>query len=193
MRRTIETAPMDGNVVILEDDASGTHDVARWSPEAGEWVGENGGPSKITPTHWSPMPRDKSLLSLLQEVEPSTPFQAWPSASAASEVIASRSGAMAAPATVREFEWQTTPVEAERAPLAWWRFAASSIAATLMVAAPLIGTYFGAEIAAYVTQNADQQDSGGTSRRRWRFLVRHLARWIRAPLPRWRQRTANRQ
>src|SRR6202047_2760897 len=104
MRRTIETAPRDGNIIILKDDARGTYDVARWSPEAGEWVGENGEPSKITPTHWRPMPGEQSLLSLLQEVESSTPSQAGPSTSAASEVIAPHSGAMAAPATVKEFE-----------------------------------------------------------------------------------------
>src|ERR1700752_4363516 len=69
MRHTIQTAPKDGNAIILEDDASGTYDVAHWSPEAGEGVGKNGEPSKITPTHWHPMSRDKSLLSLLQEVE----------------------------------------------------------------------------------------------------------------------------
>ena len=31
MRQAFETAPRDGNVVVLEDDASGTYDVARWS------------------------------------------------------------------------------------------------------------------------------------------------------------------
>ena len=61
MRQTIETAPRDGNLVILGDDASGTYDVAHWSAEAGEWVGENGEPSKITPTHWYPRPRDQFL------------------------------------------------------------------------------------------------------------------------------------
>ena len=54
MRQVFETAPRDGKVVILEDDASGTYDVAHWSAEAGEWVGEDGAPSKITPTHWYP-------------------------------------------------------------------------------------------------------------------------------------------
>jgi hypothetical protein len=53
MRQTIETAPRDGNLVILWDDASGTFDVARWLPEAGQWIGENGEPSKITPSHWT--------------------------------------------------------------------------------------------------------------------------------------------
>ena len=55
MRQSIETAPRDGNFIILEDDASGTYDVAHWSSEAGEWVGENDEPSRITPSHWYPM------------------------------------------------------------------------------------------------------------------------------------------
>jgi hypothetical protein len=62
MRYAIETAPRDGKIVIVEDDANGTYDVVHWSAEAGEWVGENDEPSKITPTHWSPMLRDKYLL-----------------------------------------------------------------------------------------------------------------------------------
>jgi hypothetical protein len=61
MRRTIETAPRDGNVVIIEDDASGTYDVAHWSPEAGEWIGEKGEPIKIIPSHWYPMQGDNYL------------------------------------------------------------------------------------------------------------------------------------
>jgi BA14K-like protein len=72
MRRTIETAPRDGQAIILEDDAIGTHDVAHWSP-FGEWVGENGEPSKITPTHWYPMPRDEPLVQ--EDKESSTPSQ----------------------------------------------------------------------------------------------------------------------
>ena len=52
MRQGIETAPKDGTIVILEDDASGTYDVAHWSAEATRWLGENGEPSKIAPTHW---------------------------------------------------------------------------------------------------------------------------------------------
>jgi hypothetical protein len=50
MRHAIETAPRDRKFVILEDDASGSYVVAHWSPEAGECVGKNGEPSKITPT-----------------------------------------------------------------------------------------------------------------------------------------------
>ena len=59
--RPIETAPKDGQVIILKDGATGIYEVAHWSP-FGEWVSENGEPSKITPTHWYPMPRDESLL-----------------------------------------------------------------------------------------------------------------------------------
>ena len=52
MRQPIDTAPRDGKIIILEDDASGIYDVAHWSVKAGRWVGENSEPSKITPTHW---------------------------------------------------------------------------------------------------------------------------------------------
>lgn len=53
MRYPIETAPRNGSIVVLEDDASGTRAVAYWSP-AGEWIGEFGEPSEITPSHWRP-------------------------------------------------------------------------------------------------------------------------------------------
>jgi hypothetical protein len=72
MRHAIDTAPRDGKVIILEDDATDTHEVAHWSP-FGEWVGENGEPSKITPTHWYPMPRDEYLLQ--EDKESSNPSQ----------------------------------------------------------------------------------------------------------------------
>ena len=61
MRHPIEKSPRDGTAIILEDDARGTYDVAHWSAEAGQWVGENGEPTKITPTHWHAMPRDQYL------------------------------------------------------------------------------------------------------------------------------------
>jgi hypothetical protein len=55
MRHSIATAPKDGKSILLEDVISGTYDVAHWASKAGEWVGENDEPSKITPTHWHPM------------------------------------------------------------------------------------------------------------------------------------------
>ena len=61
MRQTIESAPRDQEDIILEDDASGTFDVAHWSPEAGKWIRENGERSKITPTHWYPIPANQYL------------------------------------------------------------------------------------------------------------------------------------
>jgi hypothetical protein len=67
MRHPIEKSPRDGTAIILEDDASGTYDVAHWSAEAGEWVGENGEPSKITPTHWYPKPSDQFLQALREQ------------------------------------------------------------------------------------------------------------------------------
>ena len=124
MRQTIETAPRDGSAIILEDDATVTYDVAHWSPEAGEWVGENGEPIKITPSHWYSMPRDKYLT--LESDGSSNPSEVGPS-----------------PARAR-------------------RYATSSVAAALVTAA-LIGTYFRAEVAAFVTRYAGQQDIFGGS------------------------------
>jgi hypothetical protein len=129
MRNAIETAPRDGEVVILEDDASGIYDVAHWSAEAAEWVGENGKPSKVAPTHWYPIPRVKFLLQ--QEDESSNPSRG-------------------APATVNQSELQTARVEngGLRAPprsKASWKNAA-------LITAAFIGVYF------YVTRDASQQE-----------------------------------
>ena len=62
MRQAIDTAPRDGTIVILEDDASGTYNVAHWSAKAGRWVGENGKSTKITRPHWYQRPRDQYSL-----------------------------------------------------------------------------------------------------------------------------------
>jgi hypothetical protein len=152
MRRTIETAPRDGKVVILEDDVFGTLEVARWSSEAGEWVGENGEPIKITSSHWYPMQRD-NYLQQGHDVS-SSPSQAGPSASRARRYsfLFPFASSRAAPQRL-----QTAPVEAKRAPHARRRFAASLIAATL-VGAALIGLNFRAEVSAYVTRYVRQQD-----------------------------------
>jgi hypothetical protein len=152
MRRTIETAPRDGRVVILEDDVFGTYDVAHWSPEAGEWVGENGEPIKVTSSHWYPM-RGDNYLQQGHDVS-SSPSQAGPSASRARRYsfFFPFSSSRAAPQRL-----QTAPVEATRVSRARRRFAASSIAATL-VGTALIGLNFRAEISAYVTRYIDQQD-----------------------------------
>jgi hypothetical protein len=152
MRHTIETAPRNGNVVILEDDASGTYDVAHWSPEAGEWIGENGEPSKITPSHWYPLLVDNHLQQELDlSSSPSeaaapasrargdnfSPFSFGPDAPqppTAGEIIASHTAA-ATPMSVAAVEAQTAPVEATRR-----AFATSWIAATL-VTVTLVGIY----------------------------------------------------
>src|SRR5216683_1079446 len=62
MRRPIKTVPKDGKVVILEDDTSGTFELAHWSAEARAWLRENGELSKITPTYWHATRRDEYLL-----------------------------------------------------------------------------------------------------------------------------------
>jgi hypothetical protein len=69
MRRRIESAPTDGKFVFLEDDATETCELARWSAEARAWVKENGELSKITPTYWHPTRPAEYAEYLLQELD----------------------------------------------------------------------------------------------------------------------------
>ncbi len=176
MRRAIDTVPRNGKFVILEDDASGSFELARWSAEARAWVREeNGEISKITPTHWHTR-RDDFLVQeddefLLQRESGSSgpsasreprffPGQAAPQRPAADDVIALRQVAKADPVTVARLEARAALDKSEHGPPARRRFAVSSIAAA-MVAASLIGLYFRAELAAYVTRSAGGHDAAG--------------------------------
>ncbi|KRR22270.1 hypothetical protein [Bradyrhizobium retamae] len=107
MRQKIETAPRDGN--------------AHWSPEAGQWIGEAGEPSKITPSHRYPMPAKNYLRQ----------GNGPPSGLSDASTSSGR-------ARCHGF------------------FSFFSIAA-ILVAPPLIGLYFHAEVIAYVARYASQQ------------------------------------
>jgi hypothetical protein len=154
MRHAIETEPRDGKAVILVDVASGTYDIAHWSAEAGAWIRKNGKPSKIKPTHWYPMSRERDTYRLQEDEGASKPSQVFSNRAAlqrsASDVVVPGSGAMAAPVTVEPFDVQTVRIEAKRAPRAPRRFAASSTTTTL-IAAALLGLY--------VRQYAGQEDT----------------------------------
>jgi hypothetical protein len=52
MRKAIDTVPRNGDFVILEDDASGTYAVARWSAEVAQWLDDEGRPTQLNATHW---------------------------------------------------------------------------------------------------------------------------------------------
>src|ERR1043165_9558010 len=52
MREPIETAPRNGEFLIIEDGTRGTIAVARWSAEASQWLYEDGVPSQLSATHW---------------------------------------------------------------------------------------------------------------------------------------------
>ena len=158
----IETAPRDGGFLILEEDASGKYDIARWAPEAGGWVRENGEPIKFTPSYWNPINGetyhqqglDVSIspsqpgLSSLGRATPRGPF-AW-------DIIASCPDA-APLETVSAVKTEAPAVEPKRASRVLNRFAAFSIAASLVVAA-CIGMYFRAEVTSYVARDTVVQD-----------------------------------
>ena len=54
MRYPIKIAPKNGHIIVLEDEASGTLEAARWSDETSQWLGEYGEGIEITPSHWYP-------------------------------------------------------------------------------------------------------------------------------------------
>jgi hypothetical protein len=57
MRQPIDSAPRDGKDIWVED-ATGAFDIARWSPQAGNWVWKSGCPIHSVPTHWYPITED---------------------------------------------------------------------------------------------------------------------------------------
>ena len=170
MRREIETVPKDGKSVILEDDARKTYALAHWSTEQSAWVGEDGKPIPITPTHWLPLQRNESLLPYLLQREaesrdpPDPPIRHLPplsSGQAALEWPPAQNNAFPLRRDARAavifpvIEPRTTTSQPE--PRAWPRLVVSLVAAA-MIASSLIGMYFRAPIAAYVTQYAAQHD-----------------------------------
>jgi len=180
MRHPIDTAPKDGKFVILEDDVSGSFEFAQWSADARGWVRENGKPSEITPTHWQTMnlPQEGDEFILQDEFIPpkvtgsiAPPASQeprsfrFPAGQAAAQRMADagslRQVANADPVTVARVGAQAAQGKSEREPRARRRFAVSSIAAA-MVGASLIGWYFHAELAAYVTRYSGQLIRIGT-------------------------------
>ncbi|QIG91071.1 hypothetical protein [Bradyrhizobium sp. 6(2017)] len=173
MRHPIDTAPRDGKFVILEDDVSGSFELAQWSAETRGWVSENGKPSEIAPTHWQtthlPPEGDEFTLQdefiLPKETGSSAPAPSqeprsfcFPSglAERARVTELTRLVTNADPVTGVLVEARAAQSKQERGRTA--RRAISSIAA-VMVGASLVGWYFHAEFAAYVTRHIGEEDN----------------------------------
>ena len=160
-RQLIETAPRDGRFLILEEDAGGKYDIARWAPEAAGWVREDGEPIKIRPSYWYQIEGENYLyegldistspcqsgLSGLRGAAAQRPFT--------SDIIPSRSEG-APPEAVAAVKTEFTAVGLKRSSHARIRFTAFLIAASIVVAA-CIGMYFRAEVASYLAPNAVRQ------------------------------------
>jgi hypothetical protein len=73
MRHPIETVPKDGTTVILEDDTSGTYELARWSAQECAWVAQDGRPYKGTPTYWHAIQRAEHPDSECKSTEAISP------------------------------------------------------------------------------------------------------------------------
>jgi hypothetical protein len=60
---SIDTAPKDGNFVVLQDNDASAYEVARWSVEKGDWLRVTGEPVQIKPAHWMLLRTASSLPS----------------------------------------------------------------------------------------------------------------------------------
>ncbi|GEP57036.1 hypothetical protein [Reyranella soli] len=96
MRQAIDTVPRNGDFVILEDDASGTYAVARWSVEAAQWLDEEGKPSRLNATHWQPFDSAQSPVVPTDELGSLTDSPKSSASPARGEASHSASGGMTA-------------------------------------------------------------------------------------------------
>jgi hypothetical protein len=101
MREAIDTAPRNGDSVILEDAARGTIAVARWSVDAAQWIDERGTPIQLKATHWHP-PQNLGGKGTLGQIDATfwhllTPAQSAP---AAAEELESFTGSRKSSASV---------------------------------------------------------------------------------------------
>ena len=60
----IESAPRNGDFVILQDSLTGSWEVGRWVEESKNWVQIDGRPLRLFATHWMPVSHDPVASSL---------------------------------------------------------------------------------------------------------------------------------
>jgi hypothetical protein len=68
MRNTIDTAPRNGDFVILEDAARGALAFVRWSADAAQWLDEKGTPCQLNATHWHSLTPAQSVVETVGEI-----------------------------------------------------------------------------------------------------------------------------
>jgi hypothetical protein len=158
----IDTAPRDGRFVILGEDASGKYDIARWAPEVAGWIREDGEPMKITPSYWCSIEAENYVhpeLDILTSPAQPGPSEFLGTAAKrrfADDIVTSHSDGVPSGA-VAAVKTGVTAAGLKGSSHARNRFAAVSIAASLVVAA-CIGMYFRTEVASYVAPRAVLQD-----------------------------------
>ena len=59
----IESAPRNGDFVILQDSLTGSWEVGRWVEESKNWVQIDGSPLRLFATHWMPVSHDPAASS----------------------------------------------------------------------------------------------------------------------------------
>jgi len=139
----IETAPRDGGFPILEEDTSGKNDIARWASEVGDGSGKTASPSRLGRRVGIQQGGNYHQHGLDISISPRRGELATPQQQFASDIITSRADA-APPGSVATAKIDAAAVKPKRASRARNRFAAFSIAASLVVAV-CAGMYLRAE------------------------------------------------
>src|SRR5262245_9649687 len=65
-KRGIDSAPKNGDALILQDESTRSWELGRWSFERNDWVRTDGRPLRIFPTHWIPGFYDGKELPLFE-------------------------------------------------------------------------------------------------------------------------------
>jgi hypothetical protein len=155
MRYSIDTAPKDGEFVIVVDDASGRFDVVQWLAASQEWVREDGEPSNVRASHWNPISNGEYDLVVKQEAGCSLSAPPTPSVPPKTQgLLAPFSVLTIVPAVGTPDEAEplvATPTSGERGER---RKFTTSIAVGL-IAMAIFGLYRHNEVAAFFTRYPD--------------------------------------
>lgn len=166
MRHPMETAPKDGKPIILEDAVAGTYELVEWSDRECAWVANNGKASNITPGYWHAVQRSDHVALESEFDGPlhaGAMFRKSMDRAEAPPLVPPLAPVDLIPGPTKQSASVSIPRFQEQVPTLKARLSESrrrfAICCGLaMVAGSLCSMFFRADVAAYLTERADQHD-----------------------------------
>jgi hypothetical protein len=143
MRQTMETVPRDGTVVILENDALGSFELAHWSVDDDAWLSEEGKLCSLVPTFWHALQRSSETEGLKASASPDPKSYAMVMACAQA-----KAQQLEAPARGNEGLEVSTNTMPQKATREGRRFAGLSVG-IILVLVSMLGVHYRSEITSY--------------------------------------------